>query len=55
MVNNINNLTICKDDNKVDLELRCKEVIEDISVAASTDKFGVQGLSTCEYDLILIF
>ena len=39
IVGNINNLAICEDDNKADLELCCKEVIEDTSVAKTTNKF----------------
>ena len=42
MVNNINNLTICKDNNEVDLELCCEEVMEDASIAESANKLSVQ-------------
>ena len=39
IVGNINNLAICEENNKVDPELCCEEVIEDTSVAETANKF----------------
>ena len=42
MVDNITNLTKCKDNNEAELELCCEEVIADISVIKSANKFEFQ-------------
>ena len=42
IVGNINNLAIYKGNNEADSELHCEEVIEDVSVAESANKFDFQ-------------
>ena len=43
IADNINQLTICEDENEADPELRCEEVMEDVSVVESEDEFEFQG------------
>ena len=43
IADNTNDLIACEDDNEADPELRCEEVMEDVSVVESVDEFEFQG------------